>query len=568
MLEPGASWEGEISARGALVAGSWARVVFGTLVAVGKPPDELDEKVIWITDHDVPARGVVGSVERATSNALRLRLGAAARRHGRAGDLLRDRNELVSVVVAEAHVRAVVADERHVRRAHESAGLANGRLGSLLARRVRRAAAVVLERDPAPERVAHDVGRVVGGDAAELDAARQDEDVRGEAVATLMRREPQVVGGTMSCRAPTGASRRAQHASRVPCPQTSTSLRVETSPRVGVDVATSSASPARVAVPKVSCSEARTTNAVRCSRGVPGRRMNRTRSTDGVRSSQFVIAARGSGRRPPRSDTSRGHVPRTSTSSQFSAFVAVAEIGSRAASERSAQRRLVTGLDDADDVAERDLLPGRDVQLGDDAVAMRDELVLHLHRLDDADELARPHLAADLDGDREHGPLHRARRRRRLPRRRCPCSAPGAACASWAHGGSGVWMRTSWRRPSISMLRRCSRRRVPALAPSSRADLGAQLRRAARELLGLDDPVTGLARDEARRLEERAVEAEEVRRALDDELLERAEHAPPGVLAVDVVHDELRDQRVVEVGDLVARRTPESTRTPIPPGSR
>ena len=51
VLEPDASWEGKISARGALVAGSWARVVFGTLVAVGKPPDELDEKVIWITDH-------------------------------------------------------------------------------------------------------------------------------------------------------------------------------------------------------------------------------------------------------------------------------------------------------------------------------------------------------------------------------------------------------------------------------------------------------------------------------------------------------------------------------------
>jgi hypothetical protein len=51
ILEPGRSWEGEISARGALVAGSWARVVFGTLVAVGKPPDEFDELVIWITDH-------------------------------------------------------------------------------------------------------------------------------------------------------------------------------------------------------------------------------------------------------------------------------------------------------------------------------------------------------------------------------------------------------------------------------------------------------------------------------------------------------------------------------------
>jgi hypothetical protein len=51
VLEPGGAWEGEISARGALVAGSWARVVFGTLVAVGKPPDELDELLVWITDH-------------------------------------------------------------------------------------------------------------------------------------------------------------------------------------------------------------------------------------------------------------------------------------------------------------------------------------------------------------------------------------------------------------------------------------------------------------------------------------------------------------------------------------
>jgi len=50
ILEPRASWEGTISARGALVAGSWVRVVFGTLVAVGKPPDELDEQIVRITD--------------------------------------------------------------------------------------------------------------------------------------------------------------------------------------------------------------------------------------------------------------------------------------------------------------------------------------------------------------------------------------------------------------------------------------------------------------------------------------------------------------------------------------
>ena len=57
ILEPKASWEGEISARGALVAGSWVRVVFGTLVAVGKPPEGMGETVVWITDSAYELRG-------------------------------------------------------------------------------------------------------------------------------------------------------------------------------------------------------------------------------------------------------------------------------------------------------------------------------------------------------------------------------------------------------------------------------------------------------------------------------------------------------------------------------
>lgn len=51
ILEPGASWRGTISARGSLVAGSWVRVVFGTLVAVGAANDEADPRIVWITDH-------------------------------------------------------------------------------------------------------------------------------------------------------------------------------------------------------------------------------------------------------------------------------------------------------------------------------------------------------------------------------------------------------------------------------------------------------------------------------------------------------------------------------------
>ena len=50
VLEPNSSWEGTISAQGPLVAGSWARVVFGTLKASGKPPKGFGDRFVWITD--------------------------------------------------------------------------------------------------------------------------------------------------------------------------------------------------------------------------------------------------------------------------------------------------------------------------------------------------------------------------------------------------------------------------------------------------------------------------------------------------------------------------------------
>ena len=71
-----------------------------------------------------------------------------------------------------------------------------------------------------------------------------------------------------------------------------------------------------------------------------------------------------------------------------------------------------------------------------------------------------------------------------------------------------------------------------------------------RELLRLDDAVAGLAGDEAGMREQRAMEAEERRRPADLELVEGAEHPHAGVLAVDAVHDQLRDHRVVEARDL------------------
>ena len=64
--------------------------------------------------------------------------------------------------------------------------------------------------------------------------------------------------------------------------------------------------------------------------------------------------------------------------------------------------------------------------------------------------------------------------------------------------------------------------------------------------------MAGAARDELGMREQRAVEAEQRRQAADLELVERAQHPHPGVLAVDAVDDQLRDHRVVEAADLGA----------------
>ena len=52
VLMPGASWKGTISAPGALLAGAWARVSFGPLTAIDKPPSGIPKTTFtWITDH-------------------------------------------------------------------------------------------------------------------------------------------------------------------------------------------------------------------------------------------------------------------------------------------------------------------------------------------------------------------------------------------------------------------------------------------------------------------------------------------------------------------------------------
>jgi hypothetical protein len=49
-LAPGKTWRATLSAPGSLAAGSYLRVAFGPLVADGKPPNEIEPVVFWITD--------------------------------------------------------------------------------------------------------------------------------------------------------------------------------------------------------------------------------------------------------------------------------------------------------------------------------------------------------------------------------------------------------------------------------------------------------------------------------------------------------------------------------------
>ncbi|MBA2383803.1 MAG: hypothetical protein H0V68_03965 [Actinobacteria bacterium] len=50
ILAPNATWRATLSAPGSLADGSWVRVSFGPLEAVGTPPAGMQSPVVWITD--------------------------------------------------------------------------------------------------------------------------------------------------------------------------------------------------------------------------------------------------------------------------------------------------------------------------------------------------------------------------------------------------------------------------------------------------------------------------------------------------------------------------------------
>src|SRR3954470_16865908 len=74
---------------------------------------------------------------------------------------------------------------------------------------------------------------------------------------------------------------------------------------------------------------------------------------------------------------------------------------------RTFPRRTSAGADDRDRRAGRDRLALPDGELGDDARLVGGDLVLHLHRLDDADELALLDRLPLLDQDLPHVALQR-----------------------------------------------------------------------------------------------------------------------------------------------------------------
>src|SRR5207247_2362128 len=113
--------------------------------------------------------------------------------------------------------------------------------------------------------------------------------------------------------------------------------------------------------------------------------------------------------RPLPASASELQTPRYSTRSQWSTRLAVPVSASRLSTEISEQNGLLRsgvtfsfGDHDADDLTRLDGLAGSDRKARDVAVAVRVHLVLHLHRLDDAENLSGSDGLALLHLDGEH----------------------------------------------------------------------------------------------------------------------------------------------------------------------
>ena len=59
-IEPGHTWQGTMSAPGALAGGLWVRLSFGPFASVGAPPKGAQTPVVWYTDHAYRLEQVAG----------------------------------------------------------------------------------------------------------------------------------------------------------------------------------------------------------------------------------------------------------------------------------------------------------------------------------------------------------------------------------------------------------------------------------------------------------------------------------------------------------------------------
>ena len=192
-------------------------------------------------------------------------------------------------------------------------------------------------------------------------------------------------------------------------------------------------------------------------------------------------------------------------------------------------------------------------KLRDDAAVRRAHLVLHLHRLDDAEHLTGLDRVAVGDGDGQHRSLHRRDDRVAARRRRLRARAPLRRRASSRHGCSGSSTRTSKRRPSTSTVRARS-----TVAPVRRAaPTGPEPSSSAARAASSSDstspwhvsPRTKHSCESSALWKPSSVFGPSITNSSSARSIRRAR-----VLAVDAVHDQLRDHRVVDAGDLVARR--------------
>jgi hypothetical protein len=104
---------------------------------------------------------------------------------------LYDSRVLHSAAGDEAHEVAVYPDESEIVDSVEARGSPDGPFGSLGRRGEAGPTPVPVELDRSAERTRDDPGRLLRLDAAELQPGREDEDIRREAVPSLVRRDPQ-----------------------------------------------------------------------------------------------------------------------------------------------------------------------------------------------------------------------------------------------------------------------------------------------------------------------------------------------------------------------------------------